>query len=776
MSAAAVPLKTRITKMRAMSISEVIGRLRYSARIRWERSRYRVTGQLANRGLQRSLRSDLGGPDWKRRLLSARRSSSARFFPGAHEVDRFKALFEDEYRREYRDALEHAALARAQTFQFFGREFSYDQDIDWHADPVTYLRWPQIFHADVPVHKGDVGFGDVKHVWELNRHQFLIDLAKAYAFERQETDLKAIRRVVRSWVDQNPYGVGVNWSCALEPAFRSWSWLWAYHLTADALDDDFHLQWLAAFHDHGHFLARHMEHYSSPFNHLIGEAAALFALGCCFPEFNESASWRERGRKVLEGRLSDQFYVDGGSAEQSTFYHHATTGFYLLAVLIGRANGQEFSTAVWAAIERAIEFSTTLSRPDGMTPEIGGADDGKPIRMEHLPLWDFRPYQAIGAVLFQRADFKAVAGRFFEDALWLLGTAGETTFNELSSEVPRATAVVLPASGYVVARSAWSDTADYVCFDIGEQAAGMRTDAVPNSMHGHADCLSVIACLNGRRVLVDSGLYGYNCGGAWETHFRETVAHNTARVDDRDQARHIHKMAWSHSYRATIESFTAPASGASAVGSHDGYSRGAAPVTHRRAVWLRPGGYLLIYDQFSGTGDHTIELNYQFAPGTLEPTSTGVLFDSTVDIVWASAGSWAREVRCGGPNPEDGWICSSLGCRHAAPRLLLRGAMHGAGTAILTILVPRSGVAPRVHLVHRNGGSIATIKGRDYTDVVTAAAVSIDAPVRSDGFIAVCRLRGQQVVDSAGVGSTFVEVDPDRLRQTVECMPPELSR
>ena len=107
-------------------------------------------------------------------------------------------------------------------------------------------------------------------------------------------------------------------------------------------------------------------------------------------------------------------------------------------------------------------------------------------------------------------------------------------------------------------RSDWSASgADYVCFDCGEQAAGMRTDAVPNSMHGHADCLSVVVWLGGQRVLVDSGLFCYNCGGDWEAHFRETAAHNTARVDGRDQARHIGKMAWSHSYRATLEGWRA---------------------------------------------------------------------------------------------------------------------------------------------------------------------------------------------------------------------------
>ncbi len=48
-------------------------------------------------------------------------------------------------------------------------------------------------------------------------------------------------------------------------------------------------------------------------------------------------------RKVLETTLATQFHSDGGSVEQSTFYHHATLGFYLLAAVLGRRNGVELS-------------------------------------------------------------------------------------------------------------------------------------------------------------------------------------------------------------------------------------------------------------------------------------------------------------------------------------------------------------------------------------------------------------------------------------------------
>jgi uncharacterized heparinase superfamily protein len=638
----------RLSKLRMMSTREVAHRIRYHVVIDVERRKHR-TGTLAPADrLARAVRRDLRTGNWSRALLDARRASPAKFFAGTRDREGVRHVFATAFRRELAATLEQARRARHHRFEFFGREFEYGKQIDWQADPVTGRSWPSLYHADVPVHGGDIGYGDVKYVWELSRQQYLIDLAKAWFLTGNADDLHAMQRLVESWIHGNPYATGVNWACALEPAFRAWSWLWAYHSTADALDDRFHIEWLQSFYDHARFIAAHMEHYSSPYNHLIGEASALYALAVCFPEFHDAPSWKRLARSVLETRLVEQFYDDGGSVEQSMFYHHATLGFYLLVDVLARENGETTAPPIRAAIERALTFSATLTQPDGSTPAIGGADDGKPIRMEHLPFWDFRPYQAAGAVLFERHNFKAVAGRFYEDALWLLGPAGYERFNQLPTTVSGATTASFPSSGYVVSRSDWSAKADYVCFDVGEQAGGMRTDAVPNSMHGHADCLSVIVWLGGRRVLVDSGLYAYNCGGEWEAHFRETAAHNTARIDGRDQARHIGKMAWSHSYRATIEDYAGDARQSRAVGSHDGYARGSHPVVHRRVVWRRPGGYILIHDEFVGEGVHDLEVNYQFAPGTLTLESPDrVLFDRFAEIAWSPHDTWTGDIRGG---------------------------------------------------------------------------------------------------------------------------------
>ena len=758
----------RLSKLRAMTPREIIGRVTYRCATTIEREMHR-RGKLAPHDrLQRGLAGGLRGSSWQAALLESRRTAASRFFPSVREKDAIRDLFAGEYSAERRDTLDQARRARDRRFEFFGQEYHYPGEIDWQADPVTGKRWPSTYHASVPVHGGDVGYGDVKHVWELSRQQYLIDLGKSFFLTRNPDDLSALRSLVSSWIAGNPYGTGVNWSCALEPAFRAWSWLWAYHLTAGDLDDAFHFDWLRSFLDHGRFLYRHLEHFSSPYNHLIGEASALFALGHCFPEFREASKWRRLGRTVLEERLKDQFYPDGGTVEQSTVYHHATVGFYLLSALIGRANGEELSRSIWGAIERGLEFSMHLAEPDGTTPEIGGADDGKPIRMEHLPFWDFRPYQAIGAVLFQRPEFKQVAGRFYEDALWLLGTEGRAAFDRLDSHAPQTMTAVYPASGYVVSRSAWTPDADYICIDIGEQAAGMRTDAVPNSMHGHADCLSIVVSLAGRRVLVDSGLFAYNCGGDWEAHFRETAAHNTARIDGRDQALHLGKMAWSNSYRAALEATHADERQAWAVGSHDGYARGTDGVTHRRTVWRRPGGYVVVHDEFVGSGSHAVEVNYQCAPGELRlhPDDRAV-FDGFAEICWIAEGTWSSETRAGGEGPADGWICSSLGVRVAAPRLTLRGTFDRGRAALLTVIADRPG---RIVRSSDEGRAIA-VRGDGYVDWIAAAGLSAPRGVSTDARVAICRMAGDTEIERAMIAGNSLAVDEAALGAAVHRLP-----
>src|SRR5262245_58446948 len=76
-------------------------------------------------------------------------------------------------------------------------------------------------------------------------------------------------------------------------------------------------------------------------------------------------------------------------------------------------------------------------------------------------------------------------------------------------------------------------------------------------------------------------------------------------------------MAWSHSYTARPEHWLADDRGVMFIGSHDGYARRGGDAIHRRLVWFRPEGYVIVYDEFECEREHEVELNFQFAPGDL---------------------------------------------------------------------------------------------------------------------------------------------------------------
>ena len=602
-------------------------------------------------------------------------------------IQTLRVRFADQVRR----TIVRADGLTAGRIVLFGEARQFPHSIDWHADPVSGAPWPRGFFADVPIGNRALSPGDAKDVWELNRHQFLLDTGKAWRLTGREEYATCAMRLVDSWIDANPYATGVNWAGPLEVAYRALSWLWLYHLLSDAPppSDGFQARWLASLNDHGRFLHRHLELFESPYNHLIGEAAVLYLLGLQFPRLVEASQWHRRGRRVLETRLAAQFYPDGGSVEQATVYHHATVAYLLLAAVAARQHGEPFDSRALGTLERALEFSAGLVQPDGRHPAIGDNDDARPLAFDCQDTWDYRHLLAAGAVLFQRPDFKFVAASFGEDALWLLGPEAGRQFDSMAS-APPATGEVFDQSGYAVLRSSWQPDADYVCFDCGEQGGGLRADDVPSATHGHADALSVVASLAGMPVLVDAGFYTYDGERDWERHFRATAAHNTVCVDGRDQATHVHKMAWTHAPNVTLHDWSMGPGGRWACASHDGYARNAG-VVHRRTVWLQPQGCVVLLDELIGDGHARAELVFQIAPEhavSLNDRDAAAAIGGRFILVWCATTDVAGRLHYGGPSVEEGWVAPRLGHRRPAPRCVLSWAT-AAPVTVLTALVDR---------------------------------------------------------------------------------------
>ena len=224
-------------------------------------------------------------------------------------------------------------------FDLLGYEnLDYGAEIDWHLDRVHDKRAPLDPWFKIPFLDFAV-VGDHKVTWELNRHQHLVTLAKAWLLTKDDKYLRELIAQWRSWVRANPYPLGINWGSTLEVAFRSLSWIWVDRLLADnATAAEFRAELMPALAFHGRYIERYLSTYFSPNTHLLGEALALFFIGTLYPQMPRAARWKDEGWKILLHESGRQVRPDGVYFEQSLYYHVYTLDFFLHARLLAAQN------------------------------------------------------------------------------------------------------------------------------------------------------------------------------------------------------------------------------------------------------------------------------------------------------------------------------------------------------------------------------------------------------------------------------------------------------
>jgi uncharacterized heparinase superfamily protein len=636
------------------------------------------------------------------------------FFVDEHNKKSMLETINNHYPGLIQQAIEKAEKICRHEFSFLGIEVKYEDDILWTKDPISLKEWPMKFYADVNICGRDIG--DVKHVWELNRHQFFIDLGKAYWLSGDERYAERFFSLIDSWIDDNPYKTGVNWTSALEVAVRGISWLWAYNFCIHSclLTPETNLKILKSLYQHGQYIKKHLSIFSSPYNHLIGELAALFMISTVFPEFKGADVLREKSWSMIDREIEKQFYSDGGIVEQATFYQHFTLGFYLMVAMLRKMNGYQLSDKMWMGIEKAIEFSMNMTRPDGLIPMKGDIDNARSIYIENPSMWNFHAFLSTGAVLFNRGDMKKIAEEyssgkgFSEDSLWLLGVAGMKRYQEIASVYPEVTSKALDMSGYYIMRSNWSSDSHYLCFDCGEIAAGLFQDSMSSAAHGHADILSFELSAFGQPMIIDPGFYTYNGDDRLHYYFRQTRAHNTITIDRQSQAKEAGKMSWSNVPEYRLEKWITKKEFDLCVGSHDGYK----PVIHKRAILFKKKQvpalaevspmlpeYWIIHDFLEGEGEHLVESYFHFVPDVKieiegktivarHPEGIGLVIQSIANM--REDNPLAMDIIDTGGIPDGGWIAPGYGSLMRAPILRYQGMMK-LPCEITTIIYPFKG-------------------------------------------------------------------------------------
>jgi hypothetical protein len=650
--------------------------------------------------------------DLVRSLLGARFVGEPR---DESRVDRGHFFFEpadvpsilDFLRRQLPDVVDETVHQADQIcrhrFDLLGyRSVDYGAQIDWHLDAVHGKRAPQRVWYKVPYLDFSQA-GDSKIIWELNRHQHLVTLAKAYCLTGNTQFALEIFKQWYDWQRQNPYPIGINWASSLEVAFRSLSWIWISHLLRNCsiAPPEFSSDLRRALTLNGRHIARFPSTYFSPNTHLLGEGVGLFFIGTLCPGPPIAQSWQRQGWQIVLQEAERQVRPDGMHFEHSTYYHTYALDFFLHARVLARLNGIPIPAAFDRTIEKMLEVICCMRR-SGPLPRLGDDDGGRVFdarrnRLEHMvdPL-------ALGAAVFNRDDFKAAAGDITEETIWLSGVEASDRFAGLRSERQRPVSFALEPSGIHVMANSKPVPQQFVV-DAGPSVPGRQG-------HRHADALSVQAAINGHPALIDPGTFVYASQDDERNLFRGTAAHNSVEVDGLSQSEPDGLFEWRDLRSARVNRWATASTFDFFEGSHRGYGRLSDPVEHQRFIFYLKPHFWLVRDVLSGTHVHQVAVHWHFSPGHLTAERNVVTFlgdnQTALSLTFGTDPQWSHDIGTHWHSPE-------YGRKEPAP--LLRSTTKGMlPVELATLLIPTS-TAVRLHVLEPLiGNAVSPVRAYRY--------------------------------------------------------------
>ncbi|MBI3949939.1 MAG: alginate lyase family protein [Acidobacteria bacterium] len=613
------------------------------------------------------------------------------------------------------DLLEHRF-----TFFEFDREPLGDPLL-WNYNYKHHRMSPLIYAPRID-YRDERAVGDVKYIWELNRHQHLVPLAKAYHLTGDERYAREVVAQILSWIEQCPYMMGINWTTAEQAGIRLISWIWAYDWVqfASCVTEEFLSRFLQSVYQHVQFITQNYSRHSSANNHLIAEATGVFMATVYFPELKNAARWRAESQAILAEQALQQNHPDGVNGEQATAYHCLVLEYLLLAGLLGEQNGFKFPDAYWAHLEKMMEVVAALMDCRGRLPHLGDDDNGSVVMLGTPLPSRARSILATGAALFERADLLALAPEFDERTFWLLG-AGVSARNLYETSglgfrgegagahrgAPLQMTVRGPVSGrprlvgdesfcLSLKRQSQAFESGYYIMRSGETAEDEVVtvfDCAPLgygslAAHGHADALSLTLTVAGREILIDPGTYVYHSEQTWRNYFRGTSAHNTIRIDEQDQSVIAGNFMWSEKAQAVLECWESFESYDLVRGHHTGYLRLADPVRHRREVtYEKEARVFRIVDTIEATGEHVVEQFFHLSEDC-EIHREGQMWkieNDGVQVRLCADEQLELMLIKGQANPPLGWRSRRFGQKQPSPTLV--GRMVGVGTGVLVTIV-----------------------------------------------------------------------------------------
>ncbi len=448
---------------------------------------------------------------------------------------------------------------------------------------------------------------DMPLLWRYNLHYFQFLLPDG------GLDADTGGKLIREWVRHNPIRTPVAWD-PFPLSLRVVNWAKYLSLTEHA--PSFQEEAARSLFQQIRYLEGNLERHLLA-NHLFKNIKALLFAGVSFDR-PEAARWREQGLGLLRRELAEQILPDGGHFERSPMYHcmifEDCLDLLNIAHCFPMSIGSSPENELREVCGRMAGFLAGTLHPDGDIPLFNDS--------------------AFGIELPPRRLLQYASE---------LGVTVETDRKRRHFS--------FPDTGYYIFSPGEDSRLIVDCGPIGP-------DYQPG--HAHCDTLSYELSLSGRRVVVDSGVYGYEPGDL-RSYVRSTSAHNTVEVDGTEQS----EIWKSHRVgrRAKPLSARIEGNGAGAVsfaGSHDGYSFLPGKVIHERTIRYEPQNNWMVLDRILGKGNHGARSRIHLHPD-LRPVVDGervLILDSSQRTVAELTPVGTQEVLF-----EKGWYCPRFGLR-----------------------------------------------------------------------------------------------------------------
>jgi hypothetical protein len=450
---------------------------------------------------------------------------------------------------------------------------------NWQRDWVSEKTWPIEDSRKLRIVRHDGS--DVKAPWELSRLQWSPVVARAYVVSGERKYREAILSLLIDWIAENPPGLGVNWTVAMEASLRGISLCLTMELLWPFTDEE--QPWLdqmtAALWQHLRFIEAHNEFsFLVRSNHYLSNIVGLTTLS----SYLGLGRRREKYARAVQRELLLQSYADGGDCEASTGYHFLVAQLGLHAFIVQQQSGVAIAPEFQVRLGQMFSWIASLADDSCKLPHLGDCDNGRvELLMDDIA----------------QSSLPAAEGHSLR-----VGTLLRLASRLLPHTIDHPTPVsVLPESGIAILRS-------------GEASAVFC--AMPNGLrgkgsHSHCDKLSIVFRLGPDEVFCDSGSRCYTRSAERRNLDRSTRVHSTLMIDEAEQNIFSTdpRLLFQSGNEAVVSQITIFEGGVRA--SHQGYSRFG--IEHQRTLELGER-WMLITDEVSGAGEHLLDLRFVLGP------------------------------------------------------------------------------------------------------------------------------------------------------------------